>query len=67
MKVLELNIFQNNSRKFIGNKNIITNIYRVQAYDSIIYRYFCIQFIYVMLKSKSLLKVDSRVGGPNNF
>ena len=23
-------------RKFIGNKNIITNIYRIQAYDSII-------------------------------
>ena len=22
-------------KKFIGNKNIITNIYRIQAYDSI--------------------------------
>ena len=27
-------------RKLIGNKNIITNIYRIQAYDSIICGYF---------------------------
>ena len=27
-------------RKFIGNKSIITNIYRIQAYDSIICGYF---------------------------
>ena len=27
-----------------GNKNIITNIYRVQVYDSIICGYFCIGF-----------------------
>ena len=32
-------------RKFIRNKNIITNIYRIQAYDSIMYGYFCIGFI----------------------
>ena len=31
--------------KFIGNKNIITNIYRIQAYDSIMCGYFCIGFI----------------------
>ena len=24
-------------RKFVGNKNIVTNIYRIQAYDSIMY------------------------------
>ena len=29
-------------RKFIENKNIITNIYRLQAYDSILCGYFCI-------------------------
>ena len=29
-------------RKFIRNKNIITNIYRIQAYDSIMCGYFCI-------------------------
>ena len=33
---------------FIGNKNIITNIFRIQAYDSIICGYFCIGFINFM-------------------
>ena len=41
---------------FIGNKNIITNIYRIQAYDSILYGYFCIEFIDFMFKGKSLQK-----------
>ena len=27
-------------KKFIGNKNIITNIYRIQTYDSIMCGYF---------------------------
>ena len=27
---------------FIGNKNIITNIFRIQAYDSIMCGFFCI-------------------------
>ena len=42
-------------KKSIGNKNIITNIYRIQAYDSIMCGYFCIGFIDFMLKGKSLL------------
>ena len=42
-------------KKFIGNKNIITNIYRIQAYDSIMCGYFCTGFIDFMLKGKSLL------------
>ena len=41
--------------KFVGNKNIITNIYRVQAYDSIMRGYFCAGFIGFMLKGKNLL------------
>ena len=40
--------------KFIGNKNIITNIYRIQAYDSIMCGYFCIGFINFMFNVKSL-------------
>ena len=28
-------------RKLIGNKNILANIYRIQAYDSIMCTYFC--------------------------
>ena len=43
-------------KKFIGNKNIITNIYTIQAYDSITCEYFCIGFIDFMLKGKSLLE-----------
>ena len=31
--------------KFVENKTIITNIYRIQADDSIICGYFCIRFI----------------------
>ena len=46
-------------KKFIGNKNIITNIYRTQAFDSIMCGYFCIGFIDIMLKGKSLLDCTS--------
>ena len=43
-------------RKFIGNKNVLTNIYRVQACDSMICGYFCFGFIDFMLKGKSLVE-----------
>ena len=39
-------------RKFIENKNIISNAYRIQAYDSIMCGYFCVGFIDLMLKIK---------------
>ena len=39
-------------KAFITNKNIITNIFRIQAYDSIICGYFCIGFIDFMLVGK---------------
>ena len=34
---------------------MITNIYQIKAYDSIMCGYFCIGFLDVMLKSKILL------------
>ena len=34
---------------------MITNNYRIQAYDTIVCGYFCIGFIDFMLKGKSLL------------
>ena len=40
--------------KFIARKKIITNIYRIQAYDSIMYGYFCIGFINFLFNGKSL-------------
>ena len=43
-------------RKFIGNENIIANIYKIQAYGSIMYRYICIGFVDFKLKGNSLLK-----------
>ena len=41
-------------RTFINNKNIKTNIFRIQAYDSIMCGYFCIGFIDFMLAGKKL-------------
>ena len=41
-------------KEFVKNKNIITNIVRIQAYDSIICGYFCIGFIDFMLAGKKL-------------
>ena len=46
-------------KSFTGKKYIITNIYRMQAYDLIMCRYICIVFINFMLKGKSLLDYTS--------
>ena len=40
--------------KPIENKNIITNVYSIQAYKPIIWEYFCIGFIDLMWKGKGL-------------
>ena len=53
-------------KKFIGNKNVVINIYRMQAYDSIICGYFCIGFIHFMLKRKSLLQYTN-LFSPNDY
>ena len=46
--------------KFIGNKkDIISNTFRVQAFDSIICGYFCIKFIDFMFKNKSLVELTN--------
>ena len=42
---------QKEIEKFIGNKNITSNINRIQGNDSITLGYFCIGFIGFMLKS----------------
>ena len=39
-------------KTFIGNKNMKTNIFRIQAYVSIMCGYFCIEFIDFMLAGK---------------
>ena len=40
--------------KLIARKKIIANIYRIQAYDSIMCGYFCIGFINFMFNGKRL-------------
>ena len=52
--------------KFIGNKKIKASIFRIQAYDSIMCGYFCIEFINHMLKGKKLLDYTN-LFSPNNF
>ena len=39
----------------VGNKKIKASIFRIQAYDSIMCGYFCIEFINYMFKGKTLL------------
>ena len=41
-------------KKIVKNKSIIANIFRIQAYDSIMCGYFCIGFINFMLADKKL-------------
>ena len=53
-------------RKFTGNRNIISNTYRIQNYDSIMCGYFCIGFIDYMFKAKSLTNYTN-LFSPNNF
>ena len=52
-------------RKFIRNKSIITSIYRIQAYDSIMCGYFCIAFIN-FIKGKRLLEYTNLLS-PNEY
>ena len=46
-------------KEFIGNKNIIANIFRVQANNSVMCGYFCIGFIDFMLAGKKLTDFTS--------
>ena len=52
--------------KFIGNKNIKSNLFRLQAYDSIMCGYYCVEFINYMLKGKTLLDYTN-LFSPNDF
>ena len=41
-------------KKIINDKNTMTNIFRIQAYDSVMSGYFCIGFIDFMFNGNSL-------------
>ena len=53
-------------KRFINNKNIIANIFRIQTYDSVICGYFCIGFINYMFMGK-ILTDYTNLFSPNNF
>ena len=52
--------------KFISNNDIKSNMFRIQAYDSIMCGYFRIEFINYMLKGKTLLDYTN-LFSPNDF
>ena len=52
--------------KFIARKKIISNIYRIQAYYSIMCGYFCIGFINFMFNRTSLTDYTNLLS-PNDF
>ena len=53
-------------KAFVKNKNIKINIFRIQANDSVVCRYFCIGFIDFMFKGKTLTEFTN-LFSPNNF
>ena len=53
-------------KKFIRNKNVITNIYRIQACDVIMCGHFCIGFIDFTLNGKSLFDCTN-LFSPNDY
>ena len=53
-------------KTFIKNRNIKTNIFRIQAYNSIMCGYLCIAFIDFMFKGKSLTEYTN-LFSPNDF
>ena len=53
-------------KTFINNKNIKINIFRIQAYNSVMFGYFCIGFIDFMFKGKTLTEYTN-LFLPNNF
>ena len=52
--------------KFIKNKDIIANIFRLQAYDSTMCGYFCIEFIDYMFDDKTLIDYTN-LFSPHDF
>ena len=63
----EINKFiRNDTTKSSSLERIKSNIFRIQAYDSTMCGYFCIEFINYMLKGKKLLDYTN-LFSPNDF
>ena len=59
-------LINNDTTKSSSLERIKSNIFRIQAYDSIICRYFCIEFFNYMFKGKTLLDY-TKLFSPNDF
>ena len=59
-------LINNDTTKSSPIARIKSNIFRIQAYDSIMCGYFCIEFINYMLKGKTLLDYTN-LFSPNDF
>ena len=53
-------------KKLIGNENIQTSVFGIQAHDSVMCGYFCIGIIDFMLKDKNLIEFTN-LFSPNDF
>ena len=53
-------------KKCIDKSRVVNNIFRIQKYDSVMCRYFCIRFIDFMLKAESLAEFTN-LFSLNNF
>ena len=62
---LVFNSFKRN-KKNIGNKNIRTNLFKIQTYESIMCGYFCIEFIEFIFKDESMTDFTN-LFSPRNF
>ena len=64
--VLEFEHIPKEIKTFISKSTIVTNIFRIEAYDSIMCGYFCIGFIDFVLEGKTLTDFTN-LFSPNNF
>ena len=62
---LEIEHIPKEVKKFIGNRNIVTNIYRIQNYEPIMCGYFCIGKIDYMFMGKSLTEYTNLFSSSN--
>ena len=60
--VLELKMFQKKLKSSQEKKHVVTIIYRVEAYDSIMCGHFCVEFIAFMFKG-----ISANLFSPNNY
>ena len=53
-------------KNFIDKSTVVTNVFRIQAFDSVMCGYFCIRFIDLMPKGKTLTYF-TKLFSPSNF